>query len=77
MYNPYCSECEANGTDVKHMNTKSTQIAARVSEAEREELKNVAERLDIPEAQIIREAVREKLEQLQLTHPELADVEVV
>lgn len=50
---------------------KTTQFAARVSEAEREELKRVAEVLDIPEAQIVREAVREKIDEMYRTHPKL------
>lgn len=51
--------------------TKNTQIAARMKEAEREELRRVAEVLDIPESQIIREAVREKLNSLLSTHTKL------
>lgn len=55
--------------------TKTTQIAARINEAEREELATVATVLDIPEAQIIREAVREKVAKLKRTHPKLKAVE--
>lgn len=58
------------------MNPKTTQYAARVSEAERYELKSVAELLDIPEAQIIREAVREKLAKLRETDPRLSKADL-
>lgn len=53
---------------------KTTQIAARIKETEREELRQVAETLDIPESQIIREAVREKVTELQKTHPKLQEI---
>jgi hypothetical protein len=50
---------------------KTTQIAARIKETERNELTEIATTLDVPESQIIREAVREKIAQLKETHPKL------
>jgi predicted DNA-binding protein len=44
---------------------RNTQVAARISEVERKRLRDYADILDIPEAQIIREALKEKLERMQ------------
>ena len=50
---------------------RTIHVAARMNEAEREKLKQVAEVLDVPESQIIREAVRDKIEDLRQNHPRL------
>lgn len=50
---------------------KNQSLRANVNEAEKKELEQIAEALDVPESQIIREAVREKVQKLQKTHPKL------
>lgn len=50
---------------------RKQSLRANVNEDEKKELEKVSEILDVPEAQIIREAVREKLEKLNRTHPKL------
>lgn len=57
------------------MGNKTNQIAARISEDERKELNDIAEILDVPEAQIVREAVREKMVKLR-KHPKVKAAEV-
>ena len=50
---------------------KNDRLSARASAEERERLAEAARILDIPEAQIIREAVRDRVEKLWRTHPKL------
>lgn len=49
---------------------KTDTVGVRFAEGEKEELENIAEILDVPLAQIVREAVREKVEKLQ-KHPKI------
>jgi hypothetical protein len=49
---------------------KTETIGVRFAEGEREELEGIAEILDVPMAQIVREAVREKIAKLQ-KHPKI------
>lgn len=50
---------------------KNQSLRANVNALEKQELEAVATVLDVPEAQIIREAVREKVAKLRKTHPKL------
>jgi predicted DNA-binding protein len=52
-------------------NNKTVHVGVRFSEEERERLDTAAEALDVPAAQIVREAVREKVDRLFETHPKL------
>jgi len=45
---------------------RNTQVACRVSDFDRKRLQEFAEILDISEAQILREGLRERLNQLEL-----------
>lgn len=52
------------------MNKKVKTVGVRFAEGESEELEQIAEVLDVPVAQIVREAVREKVAKLQ-RHPKI------
>jgi predicted DNA-binding protein len=47
---------------------KTKRINVRVTEKEKEVLSSISERLDIPEAIIVREAVKEKIAELSKKH---------
>lgn len=56
------------------MKNKTDRVSARVTEDERQELESISDILDIPEAQIVREAVREKVAKLR-KHPKVKAAE--
>ena len=58
-----------NGTN-KEMN-KIKSLRANIPELEKTELDRIAQIIDVPAAQIIREGVREKVQKLKRTHPKL------
>lgn len=49
---------------------KTETVGVRFAEGERDELDKIADILDVPVAQIVREAVREKVAKLQ-KHPKV------
>lgn len=58
------------------MANKTDTVGVRFAEGEREELDKIAEVLDIPTSQIVREAVREKVAKLR-KHPKVKAAEAV
>lgn len=52
---------------------KDERILIRINQAEKNEFEEIANRLDIPVAQIAREAMREKIAELKRTHPLLQE----
>lgn len=53
------------------MSQKTKLLNLRVSDEFNDRLARAAEALDIPYSQIVREAVTEKLDQLETEHPEI------
>ncbi len=53
------------------MAIKDDKVIAKIPANEKAELVDMAETLDIPISQIVREAVREKVLKMQRTHPKL------
>lgn len=54
---------------------KTESLRTNIAKDEKKELDRICEILDVPSAQIIREAVREKVQKLRKTHPKLKTVE--
>lgn len=54
------------------MNTKKQSIYTRVTEAEYQRLAILAERMDVPVSQIVREGLREKIAKLEAAELESA-----
>lgn len=50
---------------------KTESLRTNISKDEKKELERVCRILDVPSAQIIREAVREKVLKIKRTHPKL------
>lgn len=61
----------------KNMSKKTTSVNVRLREGERQELDDIAEVLDVPTSQIVREAVREQVAKLKKRHPKLKNREEV
>lgn len=55
---------------------KNKRINVRVSEADKKDLETIAEQIDVPEAIIVREAVREKIKKIKLGETVLSNGEV-
>ena len=49
-----------------HAVARSAQVTARIRESERKELQTFAEILDISESQILREGLKDKLDQMRM-----------
>lgn len=52
---------------------KDKYIQMRISDADHQELKKVAQILDRPVSQIVREGAREKVDALRKTHPKVRE----
>ena len=53
------------------MKEKKEKVFARVNEAEKDELFEMSEILDIPVSHIVREGLRDKVQQLKKENPKL------
>lgn len=63
--------------NMKNTKLKEVTLGVRVSVEKQKEVLTIAEILDIPYAQILREGLNDKLAELKRIHPELQECETL